>query len=480
VSLDPARAVDVVAGSAVALVYEGLLSFDAQGRLAPGLAAAWETPDGGRTWRFRLDPAARDSEGSPVGTAEVAASFRRLLDPATASPRAWVLERVRGARAFGAGEADSIEGLRVGDGTVEIELEAPSASFPSLLTMPSAAILPRGQDVSGRVATGPWVAVERVRDSHLRFARNPHWHGPRAAFEEIHVRVLPEELTRVAEFEVGHLDLLEIPAAESARFRGDVRFAPRIQRQVALAVEYVGLDCDDPVLRDPRVRRALNQAVNVELLLERVLGGRGVRAAGAIPPGLEGSGAAEPYRHDPDAARRALAECGVPAGWELPLWQRPSPLASQVLEAIQADLAAVGVRAVLRVRDWSALKAAIDRGETPAFFANWYADYPDPENFLVPLFHSRNVGGGGNRARFHDPEVDAALDALERAEGAERAARCAAIDRRVHEAAPWIYLWHPVTEVAVSPRVAGYRPHRVPTAERWLEVAPAAAAAERP
>lgn len=475
VSLDPAKAVDVVGGSAVSLLYEGLVDFAPDGSLVPGVAARWRAEEGGRVWRFSLDPSAQDSEGRPIGATEVTASLRRLLAPSTASPRGWVLERVRGARDFAAGSADSLAGLRVQDGDVVFELERPSPSFPEMLAMPNAAILPAGGDVSGKVSTGPWVLVEHVRDSHLLLRRNPHWHGARPAYDEIQVRILPEDFTRVAEYEVGNLDVLEIPAAESARFRSDPHLSPHVLRQVSLAVEYIGLDGDDPVLRDPRVRRALNEAVDVDLLLERVLGGRGVRSAGAIPPGLPGGGKGQPFAHDPAAARRLLAQCKIPPGWQLELWQRPSPLASQVLEAVQSDLAAVGVKAVLRVRDWSALKASIDRGETPAFFANWYADYPDAENFLVPLFHSKNIGGGGNRARFRDGAIDAALDSLESdPDPSARAARCADIDRRVHDEAPWIYLWHPVSEVAVSDRVAGVVTSAVPASERWLTARPVA------
>lgn len=457
----------------MALLFEGLVVFDAEGRLAPGVAARWETSEDGRRWRFFLDPNAKDSEGRALTATDVAASFRRVLDPRTASPRSWVLENIRGAAEFHAGRSDSLPGLVAGDGVLAIELEAPTPSFGALLAMPSAAVLPQGTDVSGRVSTGPWTLVEHVRDSHLLLRRNPHWHGEAPAFEELEVRILPEEFTRVAEFEVGRLDVLEIPASESARFRSDERFSARVHRQVLLAVEYIGLSNDDPVLRDPRVRRALNRAVNVDLILERILGGRGVRAAGAVPPVLGGGG--ETYAYDPDAARKQLMECRLPAKWELELWQRPSPLAAQVLEAVQADLAAVGVRAVVRVRDWSALKASIDKGETPAFFANWYADYPDAENFLVPLFHSRNIGGGGNRARFHDAQVDSMLEALGAIpDAAARAEACRAIDRRVHEAAPWIYLWHPASEICVSERLSGFQPSRVPTSERWIHVRPVA------
>jgi peptide/nickel transport system substrate-binding protein/oligopeptide transport system substrate-binding protein len=470
-TLDPALAVDVVGSSAVALLCEGLVTFDAGGRPVPALASSWEVSNDGLEYRFTIDENARASDGSSLGAGDVVASFRRLLDPETASPRAWVLERIAGAEEFRAGTADSVAGLLVeADGTLVIRLGAPSASFLGLLAMPNAGVLPAGVADPATVSTGPWVLAERVRDSHLLFRANPHWHGRAPGFRELHVRILPEEFTRVAEFEVGNLDVLEVPASASKRFR-DSEFASRLHRQVALVTEYVGLNNDDPVLADPRVRRALNHAIDVDLILEKVLGGRGVRSSGAVPPSLPGGESREPFAHDPALARRLLDEAGVPGDWTLTLWQRPSPLASQVLEAIQSDLTRLGVKAEIRLRDWNALKAAIDRGEPQSFFINWYADYPDAENFLVPLFHSSNIGGGGNRARYRDPAVDADLARLDRETDPERRAALARdLDGRIRNEAPWIYLWHPILEVAVAERVAGFRPHPVPACERWLDV----------
>lgn len=461
----------MVGGAVVSLLHQGLVTFDREGAVAPGLATEWTLSGNGREWRFLLDPKARDSAGNAVGAAEVVASFERVLSPETGSPRAWVLLPIRGADEFREGAADTIAGLREEDGELVIELTRPKASFLGFLAMPNAAVLPAGGDVSGHVTTGPWRLVERVRDSHLRFERNPNWHGTPPSVRTLHVRILPEEFTRVAEFEVGNLDLLEIPETESHRFRDDSRLAGEIHRQVALVTEYIGLNTEDAVLRDPRIRRALNHAVNVEQILATILSGRGERAHGAVPPTLSRGVPAAPYAFDPDRARALLAEAGVPDDWVLELWQRPNPKVSQVLEAVQADLDRVGIRSEIRLRDWSALKTSIDRGETAAFFVNWYADYPDAENFLMPLFHSSNIGGGGNRARFANGEIDARLTELESLADPElRAEAAGKLDRRIHDLAPWIYLWHPVLEVATAPRVEGYRPHPIASAERWLEV----------
>jgi len=478
-SLDPAQAVDVVGGAVVALLYEGLVSIDKDGKVVPSLAQSWDIDSAGTTYTFVLDPRAQASDGTKLGAAEVARSWQRLLDPKNPSPRAWVLEAIDGASAYTRGEAAQISGLSVVSAdTLQVRLARPRASFLGLLAMPNAAVLAASQDVSGSVCTGPWVVVEHVASSHLKLRRNPHWHGNAPGFEEIQVRILPEEFTRVAEFEVGHLDLLEIPASQAKRFREDPRYSARIQRQVALVTEYIGLNNEQPVLSDPRVRRALNHAVHVQRIMDTILEGRGVRSAGAIPPAIAGGRETGAYEYNPEKAKALLAEAKVPADWKLEIWQRPSPIVSQVLEAVQADLKAVGVNAEILQRDWGALKASIDRGDTPAFYINWYADYPDPENFLVPLFHSANIGGGGNRARFHDAQVDSMLDALEAERDLDaRGTLAAAIDARIHDAAPWIYLWHPLQEVVTSERVQGYRPHPVASCERWIDIAPAGATA---
>lgn len=465
----------MVGGAAVSLLYEGLVSIDADGRIVPGVASSWTTDENGRVYTFTLDAAARASDGSRVGASQVAASFRRLLDPARPSPRAWVLEPIAGAMAFSRGETKEIEGLRVvSEDTLQVSLVSPRAAFLGLLAMPPAAVLAASSDVEGRVTTGPWVVAERVPSSHLKLVRNPHWHGTAPAFGSLSIRIIPEEFTRVAEFEVGNLDVLEIPATQSKRFREDPRFAPRVQRQVALVTDYIGLNNDDPVLSDVRVRRALNYAVDVDRILLRVLDGLGVRASGAIPPGIPGASEGMPWPHDPAKARALFAEARVPQGWTLQLWQRPSPIASQILEAVQSDLREVGIASEIFQRDWGALKAAIDRGDVPAFFMNWFADYPDPENFLVPLFHSKNVGGGGNRARFESARIDSLLDRLEMEGDPEaRAGLARSIDAEIHEASPWIDLWHPAREVAMSERVHGWRPHLVPACERWIHIAKA-------
>jgi peptide/nickel transport system substrate-binding protein/oligopeptide transport system substrate-binding protein len=236
-----------------------------------------------------------------------------------------------------------------------------------------------------------------------------------------------------------------------------------------LAVVYIGLNCERTPWNRPEARRALNHGVDVGAILASVGGGLGRRAAGSVPAGLDGHDPDRaPYAFDPAAARRLLRAAGVEEGQSIEVWYRPNPATLEILEAVQADWTRLGLEVELVPRDWSALKAAIDQGSPDAFYLDWHADYPDAENFLFPLFHSSNVGGGGNRARYESARVDSILEAAQRqTDPARRAELYRQADGAVFEDAPWVYLWFPVQVLARGERVPGYRPPLLFNAERF-------------
>src|SRR2546422_4398846 len=138
------------------------------------------------------------------------------------------------------------------------------------------------------VGTGPWRFVAWQHDDYLLFARNPrYWEGPPAA-DTLAVRIIPEPLTRAAEFEARRLSVVEVPFGETARWR---RAHPAwLLEKPALRVVYVALNNRRGPLRDVRVRQAINAAGNVPELLARVYGGGGGPPPGAGPPGPAGGG----------------------------------------------------------------------------------------------------------------------------------------------------------------------------------------------
>src|SRR5438067_12173237 len=315
-SLDPALSTDVPTGEMVTLAFDGLTRFDADGRLLPGLADRWTTGhDGdGRRYVFHLRPGVRGHDGRPLTAAAVRASMLRVLSPATKGGRPWPLYPIAGAEAYAAGRAGDVSGITVqGDSSIAFTLTEPLAIFPKFLAMPVASVVPvpPPNDLAQRpVGTGPWCFVAWQHDDYLVFARNPSYWGGAPASDTLLVRVVPEPLTRAAEFEAGRLSVIEVPFGETARWRGER--PDQLVEKPALRVVYVALNNRRGPLRDPRVRQAINHAVNVLEILATVYGGRGVLARGAIPP-------------PPGIRAGSTCGCGAPGRtWSCRGWHRRS------------------------------------------------------------------------------------------------------------------------------------------------------------
>jgi peptide/nickel transport system substrate-binding protein/oligopeptide transport system substrate-binding protein len=198
---------------------------------------------------------------------------------------------------------------------------------------------------------------------------------------------------------------------------------------------------------------------------------RGVRAAGVIPPGITGYDSSRaPYAWDTAGARRLLAEAGYPKGFPVQLWRGKAAELARVAQAVQQDLALVGIRVEILERDAPSVRATVRNGGADLYLGDWYADYPDPENFTYPLFHSSNKGPGGNYAFLSDTALDSMI-VLARAtpDTVEKARLTREIDTRIFDLAPWIFLWFPTDVWAVQPTVKGWKIPAVFTGQRWTD-----------
>jgi peptide/nickel transport system substrate-binding protein len=472
-SLDPALSTDVPTGEVVSLLFDNLTQFDADARLVPGLARTWEMDSTGRTYTFHLRSNARFHDGRPVKAADVRASILRALAPGTTGGRSWPLYPIRGARAYAAGTAKDLAGVSArDDSTIALTLEEPLNVFPKLLAMPVAAIVPTptpsdfDQQPNG---SGPWKFVSWSHDDAIVLARNDKYWGGTPKADTLRIRIIPEPLTQAAEYEAGQLSVVEVPVGETRRW--EESRAQELQRRPALRDLYVSINTTRGPLKDVRVRRALNHAIDVPTLLSTLFAGRGVRAAGSLPPGIVGYDSTRaPYQYDPARARKLLAEAGYPNGFSVKLWRTQRAELARLAQSIQQALADVGVRAEIIERDASSARAAVRNGEADLFLTDWYADYPDPENFNYPLFHSRNKGGGGNYAFLADPTLDSMISrARETTDESEKTRLAHDIDSRIFDLAPWIFLWFPVDVWAEQPDVRGWRIPLVFTGQRWME-----------
>lgn len=485
-TLDPAYSVAAVDGSLIALLYDALVGFDTEGRVVPNLAKSWDISEDNRTYTFYLVDNAYFHNGNHFTAADVKYSFERVLNPATLSPRTWVLDRIAGAREFMAGEAAEVTGIRViDDYTVEITLEEPFAPFLTMLGMPAAHIVdrrviesyadPRTEYAFNPVGTGPFILQSFNPGDRITLAANERYHYGRPYLNGIQYRVINDSSTRIAEFEAGNLHVTSLSTDALVRFQRDPRYRDYILTTNDFTLYFIGLNATRPPFDDYRVRQALSWAVDRELLAETVVQYTLIPAQGPIPPGLDGYRPdLEGYGYDPQRARRLLAEAGYPNGLTFEVHIANNDLNVQLFEPIQLMMAEAGIRMEIVLRDFSSILQDTTRNAIDAFYASWLADYPDAENFLYPLFHSDNFGAGGNRTSFSHPEVDRLIErAQAEADRDRRIALYHQIEDLVLEQAPRVFLFYGQSWVVHRPEVRGYELHRIFNANKmttvWLD-----------
>ena len=473
-SLDPALSTDVPTGRAVSYVFEGLTSFTPDARVEPALAERWDvSPDGAR-YTFHLRRGVTFSDGSPLTARTVVASWQRALDPATKGGRAEPLQPIRGARDFAAGKTKSVTGLSApDDSTVVVQLEEPLGIFPKLLAMPVAAIVPPKVTSERPIGSGPWKLAEWKHDDYLLFAKNErYWRPGEPKGDSLRARIIAEPSTAVAEFESGNVDVLLIPAGETSQWENDASKKDLLMSVPALQLVYVGINTTRGPLRDKRVRQAINLSIDRARILERLVSGRGRLAAGVIPPSLGGADTARAaWPYDTARAKMLLREAGFPNGIDVELWVGSNPVYGRIVETMQAYLAQSGIRAKIVQRESAAAREAARNGQTDMIMKDWYADYPDAENFLYPLLHSANTGVGGNVSFFRNARFDDLVSRARREpDEAKRDVLYRQADSLAFDEAPMVFLFFYNELYAVQPWLTGFKPPVIFNGQRWLDV----------
>ena len=417
-TLDPALITDVTGGTIGAKIFNGLVRLDEKLNVVPDIAKTWEISDDGKSYIFYLKEGITFSNGREVVAQDFKYSFERLLTPETRSPNTWVLEKIRGSKDFIRGKAKAISGIMVkGKYTFAIALEEPFTPFFNLLCMTAAYVVPKeevdkwGADFSTHPSgTGPFMLKEWRHNQYLKLqARDDYFEG-KPQIKGIVYKIIPEDLTTVAEFESENIDVISIPASEFKRYRESSKWKNFIAGSPGINTYYLGLNCERPPFNNPLLRKTVSYAIDREKILNSIYEGRGVFASGPIPHILRTWPAPEIYEYSPEKARALLKEASFPDGLHIKIYLTSDPEVLDILEVIQGYLMNVGIKAELRQLEWSAYKVAINSGEPDAFWLSWWADYSDPENFLFPLFHSSNFGAAGNRTRFKNLNVDMLIE----------------------------------------------------------------------
>lgn len=462
-NLDPAQVSSYDQTLMSTNVLEGLFRLSKDGTsVEPGLAESSEVSDDGLRWTVSLRDA-RFHDGEPVTADAVKFSFERLVSPDTNSPKAGIIDMVVGAEAFRTGDADEIDGITVVDEkTVEFELVEPFAAFGALLASPNlalvspAAVEELGQDFGTQaVSAGPFQLTEwNSSDSIVAESFADYWEGEQP-LDTVTWRVIPDESTRMVEFEAGQLDITWLPPAQYSTYANDDAWEEHIHRAETIHTEFLTVNMErSPVGENRDLREAICLALDREAVVAS-LQGRANVGEGLFPPAMGVPTPDQPCGHDPDRASELVAGADVgPLTLIAPPWGN----LTSTLQLYQDNLANVGIDVEIEALEFAQYQERLTGGDFDLAWHYRVPDYLDPNSFAHPLLDSSQIGSG-NVAGYTNADVDEALaTAASVLDEDQRIELYSKVEQQVRIDLPYIPLTHNIYVDISRQVVDGYMP----------------------
>lgn len=470
--LDPACASDAGSAEYIVEIFSGLVSFDPDLNLIADIAERWDESEDGTVYTFHLRNNVLFHDSSRRVTAnDFKFSLERALNPDTLSTVAEVyLDDIVGANEYALGDAEEVEGIRViDDNTLEITIEEPNPVFLYKLTYPVAYVVDEREVADSNCfqgtqwtlspnGTGPFRLAEWSLGQFIELEPNPNFYlDPAPSLAKVTYIIAGGSSFTM--YENDEVDVTGIGADDIERIRDpNEPLNDEFIEAESLDVFYIGFNAEEPPFDDPDVRRALNMAIDKELLANTILNELVSPAKGVLPPGLPGYNPdLEGIPFDPEGARRLLDEAGGPELLDDAVLLTPGRGASpsDVLEAIVALWEEnLGVSIAIEQSEFGLFLRDIDEGNFQMFSLGWIADYPDPQNFLEIKLHSNSAN---NETNYSNPDVDALLEqaGIETDED-ERIRLYQDAEEIIVEDSPWIPLYHGKSSALIKPYVEGF------------------------
>ncbi len=429
-SVDPQIVEDVSGSDIVRDLFEGLMNQDADGNLVPGVATGFTTNDEKNVYTFTLRDDAKWSNGEPVTAGDFVYAWRRLVDPATASPYSWFgeLMSIEGVGPILAGEADidTLGITAIDDHTLEVRLTASLPYFPLMTThsstfpTPQAVVEEFGDDWTkpeNIVSNGAYVLTEHVPNERSVRERNPmYWNNDETIIEKVVALVINDDNTAFTRWEAGELDRTEIPSGQYPRLSEEYPTeALSFPRLCSYYYTFNLSDNGPEAFKDVRVRQALSYAIDRSIITDKVLQGGQFQAYTFTPGATAGFEVPSvPYatmtQDERDAAAvQLLADAGYGADNPLTfdmLYNTSEGHKKIAIAMSQMWKQKLGVTAVLANQEWKTFLETRGNQDFELARGAWCGDYNEASTFL-DLLTSQS---GYNDGKFASDEVDALMN----------------------------------------------------------------------
>lgn len=449
VGLDPTLVTAFASHRVLENIYDGLLKYDENMNLVPNLAASFEVVDP-YTIIFTLRENVKFHDGEALSVEDVLFTFERIMNPDTKAPAATYYK-----------EVESIVALE--GGHIQFKLRIPMASslIPNFAGVNSS-ILSKSFVESGANlqlttnGTGPYYLSEFVAGNFITLTKNNDYFVEGLPYlDEIKMLVMPEEVTRVSALRNGDVDLAKISEPLSLRQLPSDRF--KVYRTPVLSYYLLGINTTRGPLSNPDVRNALNYAINRDMIVKLVAFDEGT-VTGPLNPELEfwamNPSEFDEYTYNPAKAKSLLAAAGYPNGFEFEIVASQRYNFDKVAQVIQAQLAEVGVKAVINLVEWGIFISKWRESDFDSFIS-LNSGSIDPDIQFNRTFHT---GGSTNVFLYSNQKVDELLD-RGRSEADIHARRDIYNDLQkiLVKESPIIFIYSPNTIFATNNSVEGFK-----------------------
>jgi peptide/nickel transport system substrate-binding protein len=466
VTMDPPQITDLNSARVTKRIFEGLVGQELGSyKLVPGLAQSWDISKDGLTYTFKLRGNVTFHDGTPFNAEAVKFVFERQLNdkgPYYAT----------GTYPYVKGFLGNVAGVEVLDAsTVQIKLKAPLTPFlqylahQSLFMFSPESLKKWGKDVVKHpVGTGPFKLETWEPGVKVVLARNDaYWGGAPKIRQAIYVPIV-EAQARLVALKTGDIDLtMDVPPDALDDLRRDPNVV--VAESNSSAVWYVTLNTRHPILKDRRVRQALNHAVNKDAIIRDILRGTAIVSRGPMSPvyGAFYEENTARYPHDLEKARALLKEAGYASGFDVTFLVPESGSGMQspveMATVIQANLAQIGVRAKIQTMEWGAyLRKYLEQPDMAEM--SWNPSIGDPDHMMYMLLSSDRFPPAFNAGYYQNDRVD---DLLRRGrttiDEKARVPLYKEAQRLVVEDAPWIFVDHGKQVIVHRKRVQGFKLH---------------------
>jgi ABC-type transport system substrate-binding protein len=434
--------------------------------------------NGGKTYIFHIKPGIKFA---PPVDREVTAqdfvySFERMMKLPKAPAKGYY-DGIVGLQAFMSGKANHVTGYHAtGKDTLQVDLEKPIATFLNIMEMPFSAPVAKewvakwGSQIGRHpLGTGPYLCDHWTPNQELLMKRNPNFTGTDTAYTDVidfQFSVSPD--TAVLKVKSNQADILGdyIPPAAYPSLRVDPQWKDNVVVEPAIALDYLFINQTVKPFDNLQVRLAIEWAIDRAHIV-KLLSGTGQALNQIYPAGMPGhvdGAAGDFYGYDPAKAKQILAQAGYPNGFSTTLYSHNVDPWPKVLQAIQADLGQVGIKASIKVLErpsyWTLIgkKGAVGLG-----LNDWWMDYPDPFDYTISLFSkSSAIDEGTNPSFWWSPQTETMMtQAQTMTDPAARLVAFQDIQKKIMDAAPAVPLYQPAVSTLRSNRMAGVYLHPV-------------------